>query len=286
MKSSKFMLVVTASLMLSGGLFAKWGNGLGNEIKNTHIIESQQSGWNAWPHVDAPVASCPMAKGEKKCGMGKCTGCACCCACKNRFGRGLGGEYKSPFIPLGQQSGSNWGREIKKEMSAPVAKKETPKPVVAEAPKPTDSDGDGVIDNNDECPGTPSGTKVEASGCPATVKAIEDNWVLKGVNFETNSDKIKTESFGALDEAAAVLAARSRVRVQIQGHTDSMGNDKMNLDLSDRRAVSVKKYLVGKGVSAGQLETKGFGETVPVADNNSVAGRAQNRRIEFKVLSR
>jgi outer membrane protein OmpA-like peptidoglycan-associated protein len=204
-----------------------------------------------------------------------------------RYGNGLGGEYKSSFIPLGQQSGWDVRAFVEAPMkkAASAVKKEAPKAVV-QAAKPADTDGDGVIDDKDECPGTAAGTRVEASGCPAAVKAIEDNWVLKGVNFETSSDKIKTESYGVLNDAAEVLKARSKVRVEIQGHTDNMGDDKMNLDLSTRRAASVKNYLVGKGVSAGQLETKGFGESAPVADNNTTAGRAQNRRIEFKVLSR
>lgn len=153
-------------------------------------------------------------------------------------------------------------------------------------PVPVDSDGDGVVDEKDECPGTPAGTAVDTTGCPQTVKAIDDNWVLSGVNFETNSEKIKADSFGVLDGAAEILKARSRVRVEIQGHTDSIGDDAVNQALSERRAASVKTYLIGKGVSGDQLETKGFGETAPIGDNKTKDGRAKNRRIEFKVLSR
>lgn len=171
--------------------------------------------------------------------------------------------------------------------SEPVAQPKVEESVkVVEAPKPVDSDGDGVTDDKDECPGTPVGTKVDSTGCPETVKAIEDNWVLSGVNFETGSDKIKAGSYSVLDSAADILKARSRVRVEIQGHTDSVGNDAANQALSEKRAMSVKNYLVGKGVSVSQLETKGLGETTPVADNNTAEGRASNRRIEFKVLSR
>jgi OOP family OmpA-OmpF porin len=92
-----------------------------------------------------------------------------------------------------------------------VVQKPEPAKVVA-APTPTppappaDSDGDGVIDEKDECSGTLAGTKVDATGCPETVKAIEDNWVLKGVNFETGSDKIKAGSSTVLDEAADILS--------------------------------------------------------------------------------
>jgi outer membrane protein OmpA-like peptidoglycan-associated protein len=280
MKMFKQMVLTATLFVLPGLSYAGFGHGLGGEIKDSKFIEGQQSGWAARAHVDAP-AMCAMKCSKPKCA--NCAGCPCCGG--HRYGKGLGSEYKSKFIPAGQQSG--WAGGFKKMAPpAPVAKKEEPKPVVAEAPKPADSDNDGVIDDKDECPGTPAGTKVEASGCPATVKAIEDNWVLKGVNFETSSDKIKSESFGALDEAAGVLKARSKVRVQIQGHTDNMGDEKANQQLSDRRAVSVKNYLVNKGVSASQLETIGYGESMPIADNKTVAGRAQNRRIEFKVLSR
>ncbi len=153
-------------------------------------------------------------------------------------------------------------------------------------PVVVDSDGDGVPDDKDECPGTPAGTAVDATGCPQTVKAIEDNWVLKGVTFETGSNKIKAGSLAILDEAAEILKARNKVRVEIQGHTDSVGKAESNMALSETRAASVKDYLVKKGVNPSQLETKGFGATQPIGDNNTAEGRAQNRRIEFKVLSR
>ncbi len=149
-----------------------------------------------------------------------------------------------------------------------------------------DSDGDGVPDDKDECPGTPPGTKVDATGCPMTVKAIEDKWTLTGVEFQSGSDKIKRDNLATLDEAAETLKARSHVRVEIDGYTDNVGKPEMNLALSEKRAQSVKAYLVGKGVNAAQLETKGYGETSPIADNKTKEGRAKNRRIEFKVLSR
>lgn len=153
-------------------------------------------------------------------------------------------------------------------------------------PVPVDTDGDGIPDDKDECPGTPAGTAVDATGCPQTVKAIQDNWTLTGVQFESGSDKITASSHATLDDAASILAARSRVRVEIGGYTDNTGKPETNLALSDKRAQSVKTYLVSKGVSVSQLETKGYGEANPVADNATKEGRAKNRRIEFKVLSR
>lgn len=152
---------------------------------------------------------------------------------------------------------------------------------------PLDTDGDGVTDRLDDCPGTPAGTAVNSKGCPEGAKEVPtDNWVLEGVQFETNSDKLMPQSIRVLDEAADILRNHSRVRVEIQGHTDSFGKPDHNKNLSERRAASVKKYLVGKGIAADRLETKGFGETQPIADNKTVDGRFKNRRIEFKVLSR
>jgi OOP family OmpA-OmpF porin len=114
----------------------------------------------------------------------------------------------------------------------------------------------------------------------------QDSWVLEGVNFETNSDQLTKESTSVLDDAAKVLKSHPNVRVEVQGHTDNIGDPKYNLDLSDRRAVTVKKFLIEKGVATHRLESKGYGETKPIADNNTNEGRAKNRRIEFKVLSR
>jgi OOP family OmpA-OmpF porin len=150
-----------------------------------------------------------------------------------------------------------------------------------------DSDGDKVEDAKDECPGTPAGTAVDEKGCPQGTKAIPaDNWVLKGVTFEVNSDVLKAESKATLDEAAATLQPRTSVRLEVQGHTDNTGNAAANQALSEKRAAAVKAYLVDKGIAADRLETKGYGDTAPVADNATAAGRDANRRIEFKVLSR
>ena len=154
-------------------------------------------------------------------------------------------------------------------------------------PMVVDGDADGVNDDQDQCAGTPAGTPVDATGCPEAAGEIPaDEWVLKGVTFQSGSDVLAASSAQALDEAAAILLPRKSVRIEIQGHTDSSGDAQKNLALSDKRAVTVKNYLVGKGVEAGRLETKGYGSSVPVGDNATAAGRAANRRIEFKVLSR
>lgn len=152
---------------------------------------------------------------------------------------------------------------------------------------PPDSDTDGVDDGKDQCADTPAGTKVGATGCPEGAGEIPaDEWVLKGVNFEVGSDVLTADSLQVLDGAAAVLLPRKTVRIEIQGHTDSTGDAQKNMELSDKRAVAVKNYLAGKGVEASRLETRGYGSSVPAGDNATAEGRAANRRIEFKVLSR
>ncbi|MFN0117050.1 MAG: OmpA family protein [Elusimicrobiota bacterium] len=151
-----------------------------------------------------------------------------------------------------------------------------------------DSDGDGVKDDVDQCAGTPVGIAVKADGCPADeAKVIPKNdWVLEGVNFESGSDKLKAEGKVVLDKAAGVLEANPTVTVEVQGHTDNIGGTQLNQALSDKRAMSVKNYLVGKGIAADRLTSAGYGETRPLVDNKTKEGRAKNRRIEFKVLSR
>ena len=109
--------------------------------------------------------------------------------------------------------------------------------------------------------------------------------ILDKVYFETNSDVIKGESFDLLNEVASVIMSHPEIgRVEVQGHTDSDGSDAFNLELSERRAQSVRRYLEGRGVEAGRLQAKGYGETLPLQPNTSAAGKAKNRRVEFKLV--
>lgn len=146
-------------------------------------------------------------------------------------------------------------------------------PVVA-AVAPGDSDGDGVLDAADECPGTPVGARVDERGC----------WVLESVRFASNSDEVIGGSAAEIEGIAAVLAQNPGLRIEIAGHTDSAGEAGYNHDLSERRARRVEQALIGKGVDASRLEVKGYGEENPIADNTTSEGRADNRRIEFTVL--
>ena len=109
----------------------------------------------------------------------------------------------------------------------------------------------------------------------------EENWILVGVNFQLGSNKLTPESYPILLHTIEVLAEKPELRVEIGGHTDNTGSEEYNLKLSEIRAQTVKNYLVSKGISGNRLIVKGYGESMPVADNNTAEGRALNRRIEF-----
>ena len=158
-----------------------------------------------------------------------------------------------------------------------------PKPKPAPPPKPQppkDSDGDGVPDNLDECPGTPPGVKVNAVGCPEVGEKILS---LEGVNFDTNKATIKPESEPILNNAVKVLNENPSVHVRVEGHTDSRGTDAYNLKLSQRRAESVVAYLTAKGIDGNRLSPIGYGESAPVAPNDSKENMYKNRRVDLVV---
>ncbi|MGE0334235.1 MAG: OmpA family protein [Gammaproteobacteria bacterium] len=106
---------------------------------------------------------------------------------------------------------------------------------------------------------------------------------LEGTHFDFNKATLKPEAMSKLDHAAQVMTDNPGIKVNVEGHTDSVGSDAYNQNLSDRRAKSVVDYLVGKGVDAGRLMSAGYGESRPVATNDSAEGRAQNRRVDLIV---
>jgi outer membrane protein OmpA-like peptidoglycan-associated protein len=121
-------------------------------------------------------------------------------------------------------------------------------------------------------------------GAPDTRNKLltQGKWVTHGILFDVNSDRIKGESYGALKEIAGVLTENADVKIQIVGHTDSDGDDAANMDLSKRRAASVKAALAGEfKIDPGRMETDGKGESQPVDKNDTPAGKANNRRVEF-----
>lgn len=172
--------------------------------------------------------------------------------------------------------------------AAHAAPSTTPTPVAmaepATPPPPPkalrDSDNDGVTDDVDKCPGTPRGVAVDATGCP-----LKGSVTLEGINFEYNSALLTAESRHILGELAANLKKYPRLRIELQGHTDSVGSDAYNRALSQRRADSVRQYLIDHGVSADRLTARGYGETQPVDNNNTDAGRARNRRVVMDVIA-
>jgi outer membrane protein OmpA-like peptidoglycan-associated protein len=158
-----------------------------------------------------------------------------------------------------------------------------------------DNDGDGIKDDADECPNdaeVKNGFEDE-DGCPdeANKKKLvvvkrEKIEINDKIFFAYDSDRILPRSYDLLDNVAQVINEHTEIpAIFIEGHTDSDGSDSYNLDLSDRRAKSVRRYLIDKGVDAGRLEAKGFGETKPIAPNDTEEGKAQNRRVEFRIVN-
>ncbi len=147
-----------------------------------------------------------------------------------------------------------------------------------------DNDKDGFLDKDDKCPNE---FGVAPDGCPkkyglvvVTEKKIE---LKQTVFFDFNKATIKSVSFALLNDVAQAMADNPKIKVEIGGHTDSVGDDNFNLKLSQKRAESVRIYLIKRGVSGARMEAKGFGENVPIADNRTADGRAQNRRVEFLI---
>jgi len=161
---------------------------------------------------------------------------------------------------------------------------EKPKPVIAKAPPPPapvkpvvadcstmDDDHDGVNNCDDKCPGTLPGVEVTIHGC----------WVLH-VNFDNDKDIIKPQYFKELDHAAAIIKKFPDTKFEVQGHTSKTGTYKHNLDLSERRALAVKKYLT-KGSQSPNITSKGYSWDRPIDTNDTPEGQANNRRVQLEV---
>ncbi|MBT9392930.1 OmpA family protein [Hymenobacter sp. NST-14] len=176
-----------------------------------------------------------------------------------------------------------------------------------------DADNDGVIDSADKCPDTPGGVKVDANGCPldgdgdgvpdfqdrcpnrpgpASNKGcpemkLEEKQRLqeatKYIQFEFNKAALKPSSFPTLDLLVKIMNDYPDYYLGISAHADSKGDNAYNLRLSDDRAASAREYMLRKGVSADRIVSHGYGESKPIATNDTDAGRAINRRVEFDV---
>jgi outer membrane protein OmpA-like peptidoglycan-associated protein len=159
---------------------------------------------------------------------------------------------------------------------------------------PNDSDNDGVVDGLDKCPDTPAGAKVDADGCPVELIEKETELLdtgmirLQDVNFETGKADLLPESSTPLDQVGQILTKWPELKIEIGGHTDARGKDAYNQKLSEARANSVKTYMQTKfpNLRPDQFTAKGYGESKPIAPNNTDLGMAKNRRVEFVVLNK
>jgi outer membrane protein OmpA-like peptidoglycan-associated protein len=147
-----------------------------------------------------------------------------------------------------------------------------------------DNDGDGILDADDKCPSSAEtfNKYEDTDGCPDD---IPPQMAMANINFKYDSAEISgADPLPILDEIAAFMKRNPEVQLKVSGHTDSMGGDAYNLDLSKRRAETIRSYLVARGVSADRLQTEGQGEAQPIDTNDTDAGRARNRRIEFHLI--
>lgn len=147
-----------------------------------------------------------------------------------------------------------------------------------------DSDGDGISDYDDLCPKTPG--IPENRGCPeikpeekAALAAAFENLL-----FETGKDVIMQTSFSSLDELAKVMKNNPKTNLYLEGHTDDVGDDQSNMELSQNRAAAVKRYLENKGINDSRITSAGFGETKPKVPNDNDEGRRLNRRVEMNIF--
>lgn len=166
-------------------------------------------------------------------------------------------------------------------LAIPFGEKATTKkedPIIEETKIELDSDNDGVIDSIDKCPNTLKDVIVDSSGCE-----ILDTPANLGIVFETNSDTIKSADISKFEKYATYLKTVSTSKIIIEAHTDSVGNAKYNLDLSQRRAKSAKEQLISMGVSANRIEAIGYGETNPIVTNDTATNREKNRRVTAKI---
>jgi OOP family OmpA-OmpF porin len=142
---------------------------------------------------------------------------------------------------------------------------------------PADTDGDGVLDAADTCPGTLKGARVDQGGCVKEEQKIS----LPNIEFQSGSTVLAPGGKQKLEGVVEFMSNQAEVQVDVFGHTDAQGKDAYNQKLSEGRAKSVMEYFVSRGIDAARLSSKGFGETQPISSNETAEGRAQNRRVEL-----
>lgn len=146
----------------------------------------------------------------------------------------------------------------------------------------TDSDGDGVVDGSDQCPGTSAGAKVDAKGC--YIVLTETKEVQLRVTFENNSFVVAPSSYGEIESVAQFMREYPLTKVNLEGHTDDRGSEAYNQQLSEKRAAAVAQLLVERfGIDQARVSSAGFGESQPLVGNDTAENRALNRRVTAKV---
>jgi outer membrane protein OmpA-like peptidoglycan-associated protein len=151
----------------------------------------------------------------------------------------------------------------------------------------TDADSDQIPDAQDKCPTEPGPRSniAEKNGCPLIRKEGDEIAILEPIEFEFGKAVIKPVSYPILDEVVKVMKSSPKMRLGVYGHTDNRGAMDLNMRLSKERARACMNYLGSKGIAQNRLTSEGFGPNKPVADNNTDADRAKNRRVEFKILA-
>jgi outer membrane protein OmpA-like peptidoglycan-associated protein len=198
----------------------------------------------------------------------------------------LAADSAAPDAPIDDASTAT-DTDAVVDVAAPVVEQpvvEEPVTPVVETPPPPpppmpdwDKDDDGVLDENDECADTREGALVKANGCEFT-------GILKGVTFATGSAHLTEDAKQILDEVARALAVNSLVKLKVEAHTDNRGKALSNMELSQRRATSVVRYLADVGgIDLARMGAIGYGESRPVQSNRTAAGRQANRRVEISV---
>jgi OmpA-OmpF porin, OOP family len=182
-------------------------------------------------------------------------------------------------IPLGRVEHRIEFRDSPPQIIREVIREAAP----AAAPVPIrDADGDGVADEYDRCPDTPHGLRVDVYGCVVAHQSIN----LEGVNFNFNDAHLTPEAERILDGVAKAYRGQRTMKTEIAGHTDSVGNERANMKLSERRADAVRDYLISHGAHSDQIVRRGYGKTqLRVYPERTEADGERNRRVELSILS-
>lgn len=182
-----------------------------------------------------------------------------------------GGDPSDFMAGLGLQFNFGKPRPVVVAAAAPEPE---PEPAPVAPPPPADTDGDGVTDDKDLCPDTKPGTRVGPQGCDCDLTAT--------LTFKFDSAELTDADVEILGQVVETLKRLSWTSGVIEGHTDSVGPEAYNQQLSERRANTVRQFLLARGVGDDRMRAVGFGESKPVADNATAEGRAENRRVVLR----